>query len=69
MDRVSLAGRLRWWKFRWRVTRATLWWLAYALYKRKPELIAMSERGATPYDLPGLDLVRRALRIAAPGAR
>lgn len=65
----SLGDRLRWWQFRWRVTRATLWWLAYALVKRKPELIATSDRGATPYDLPGLGLVRRALQIAVPGAR
>jgi Predicted glycosyltransferases len=65
----ALAGRLRWWMFRYRVTRATLWWLAYAVYKRKPELIATSDRGATPYDLPGLGLVRRVLQSLVSVAR
>ena len=62
----GLALRRRWWRFRWRLSRETLWWLAYALVKRRPDLIAASERGATPWDLPGVGLIRRALQIALP---
>jgi glycosyltransferase involved in cell wall biosynthesis len=62
--------RLDWLRFRGRVTAQTLYWLAYAVYKRRPELIASSDVAATPYDLPGLAWVRRALQgIARPFVR
>lgn len=61
-ERASLAGRLRWLHFRHRLSLETLRWLVYAIVKRRRVLIATCERGATPYDLPGLALLRRALR-------
>jgi GT2 family glycosyltransferase len=65
MDRSSLRARLRWWRFRYRVTVETLRWLAYAVVRRKPAMIESSHRGATPYDLPGLAVLRRVLQGAA----
>jgi glycosyltransferase involved in cell wall biosynthesis len=66
LDFDSPRDRLRWLRFRWRLTRETLHWLAYAVVKRKGGLLTTSDRGATPWDLPGLDLLRRLLRRAAP---
>ncbi len=62
VERASWIGRLRWWAFRYRLSVETLWWLVYALVKRKGWLIASSDRGETPYDLPGLRAVRRLLQ-------
>lgn len=64
LERSTLRGRLRWWRFRYRLSVETLWWLAYALVKRKQGLIASSDRGETPWDLPGLHVVRRLLQSA-----
>jgi glycosyltransferase involved in cell wall biosynthesis len=64
MQAASWRERLRWLRFRCRVTAQTLYWLAYAVYKRRAPLIASSDAGATPYDLPGLGSLRRALQGA-----
>jgi glycosyltransferase involved in cell wall biosynthesis len=71
MARTSLADRLRWWVFRYRLSVETLWWLVYAVVKRKRTLIASCHRGETPYDLPVLGILRRLLQstILGIGAR
>jgi glycosyltransferase involved in cell wall biosynthesis len=58
----SWSDRLRWWMFRFRLTKETLYWLTYAVVKRRGDLLATSERARTPWDLPGLQLLRRLLR-------
>jgi hypothetical protein len=42
-------------------------WLAYAIVKRRIELIATCRQAETPYDLPGLGLLRRILQRTASG--
>lgn len=61
----TLAGRLQWWKFRFRLSRETLKWLAYGLIKKKPAVIASSGDGATPYDLCPLRVIRWLLVIVS----
>jgi GT2 family glycosyltransferase len=61
MQWSSLSDRLRWWRFRYRLSVKTAWWLGYAVWKRKAELITSAHRGETPYDLPGLGVLRRFL--------
>jgi glycosyltransferase involved in cell wall biosynthesis len=63
----SLSGRLRWWRFRQRLSVETLRWLAYSIVKRRTARIAACDRGATPYDLPGLGLLRRVLQWSVVG--
>ena len=64
-DVGTLAGRLRWWRFRFRLSRETGRWLAYAVVRRKRSMIATSGDGATPYDLYPLRLLRVTLRALA----
>ncbi len=52
---------LRWWWFRVRLSVETCRWLAYAVVRRKPEMILESERGATAFDLLPLLWIRRRL--------
>jgi hypothetical protein len=54
--------------FRWRLSIETLKWLAYAVVRKRPEIIKTSTESETPYDLPGLDAIRRLLRSRLPGA-
>lgn len=63
----SLAAKLDWWFFRFRLSAETLRWLAYALVKGKGGLIASCHRSATPYDLPGLGVLRWVLQRTALG--
>jgi glycosyltransferase involved in cell wall biosynthesis len=65
MDLGSPSARLRWWLFRYRLTVESLRWLGYAVVKRRGELISTSRRAETPYDLPGLRLLRRILQRTA----
>jgi glycosyltransferase involved in cell wall biosynthesis len=54
----TVVGRLQWWKFRIRLAIETMKWLAYAVVRKKPQLIASSQEGATPYDLWPVRLTR-----------
>ncbi len=65
----TLAGRLQWWKFRFRLSRETLKWLAYGLIKKKPAVIASSSDGITPYDLWPLRVIRWLLVIVSQSQR
>ena len=74
LDFGSPLAMLRWWHFRVRLSVESLRWIVYALVKRRRELIATCRQAETPYDLPGLGLLRRMLqrtaaRIGAAGGR
>lgn len=56
-----LEKKLVWLKFRARVTLETDKWLIYAFVRRKPNMLKSSFEGATPYELPGTNLLRRLL--------
>lgn len=67
LDFRSPSAALRWWHFRYRLSVESLRWIAYALVKRRRELIATCRQAETPYDLPGLGLLRRMLERTASG--
>ena len=60
-DLKTIPGRLKWWRFRLRLSAETAKWLAYALVRRKFEMIALCLEGATEYDVVLLRLFRGAL--------
>jgi len=55
-------GRWRWWGFRLKLSLETSKWLAYAVVKRRPEIIASSRESETPFDLWPLRVLRSVLR-------
>jgi glycosyltransferase involved in cell wall biosynthesis len=60
-------GRFAWWFFRLRLNMETIKWLAYALVRNIPSMIATSYEGATNYDLWPLRALRWVLqRVIAP---
>src|SRR5262245_27396969 len=67
LDRGSPSARLRWWRFRVRLSVESLRWIAYAVVKRRRDLIATCRQAETPWDLPGLGLLRRMLEWTAAG--
>jgi glycosyltransferase involved in cell wall biosynthesis len=54
----TLAGRLKWWGFRLKLSLETTKWLVYAVVRKKPEMIGTSHDSITTYDLPPLRLLR-----------
>lgn len=66
LDMKTISGQARWLLFRLRVSMETLKWLGYAVVKRRTKayIAISSEESQTRYDLPGLDIVRRFLRVA-----
>lgn len=54
-------GQLKWWGFRCRLSLETAKWLAYAVVRKKPAMLATCQGSATPYDLWPLVLLRWAL--------
>jgi GT2 family glycosyltransferase len=47
----TLAGLLRWWQFRLRLSFETAKWLTYGVVRKKPDMLATCHDSATPYDL------------------
>ena len=64
-DRRSIAGALKWWQFRIRLSLETAKWLAYAIIRRKRHMIETSADSATPYDQVWLRVFRRLVRLIA----
>lgn len=62
----SLTGRGRWWLFRLRVSLETAKWLTYAVVRKKPEMIATSDKSVTDYDFFILKIYRRLLTAMIP---
>jgi len=60
----TLTGRLRWWLFRFRLSRETAKWLVYALIRKRKDILANSRESTTKYDLWPLRLLRRAIQLA-----
>jgi glycosyltransferase involved in cell wall biosynthesis len=58
----TLAGRLKWWSFRMKLSGETAKWLVYAVVREKPAMIATSQDSVTEYDLMPLRLLRWALQ-------
>lgn len=54
----TVAGRLEWWGFRWKLTLETAKWLVYAVIRKKPGMISSSRESATRYDLWPLSVLR-----------
>lgn len=54
LDETSLRDRLTWHLFRHRVSLETAKWLAYAVVRRRHDMVRTSSEGATRYDLPAL---------------
>jgi hypothetical protein len=44
--------------FRFRLAVETMKWLGYAVVRKKPQLVACSQEGATPYDLWPVRVIR-----------
>ena len=65
-DPGTLAGRLRWWQFRWNVSRETAKWLVYSVVRKRRDMIASTRDSATRYDLWPLELLRRAVERVGP---
>lgn len=53
----------KWWLFRFRVSFETAKWLAYAILRRKRNMIDTSADSATPYDQLWLRMFRRLVRV------
>lgn len=62
LDLGTIGGRLRWWKFRWRLSLETAKWLTYAVVRKKWPMIRSSRQSETSYDFWFLNLYRFALR-------
>ena len=58
----SFKGRLKWWGFRLKLNLETIKWLAYAVVRKKPEMISTSNDSVTEYDLWLLRLFRGILK-------
>lgn len=72
LDTNSVSGRVKWARFRYRLSAETAKWMAYAIIRKKPELLATCNTGATQYDLFPLRVVRtlvRTLRRFVAGGR
>lgn len=63
----TVAGRLKWWSFRIRLSGETAKWLFFAVVRKKPAMIATSDDSITEYDLLPLKLLRWALQKVNPG--
>lgn len=57
----TVKGRLRWWRFRLKLSCETAKWLTYAVIRRKHEMLATCGESATPYDLWPVRAFRRIL--------
>lgn len=62
----TLAGRLKWWGFRLKLSGETAKWLVYAVVRKKPAMITTSQESVTAYDLLPLRLLRWALQKMQP---
>ena len=62
IDLGTVAGQLRWWQFRWRLSLETSKWLTYGVVRKKWSMVTSSRQSETPYDLWFLNLYRNALR-------
>lgn len=62
----TLAGRLKWWGFRLKLSGETAKWLVYAVVRKKPAMITTSPDSVTDYDLLPLRLLRWALQKMQP---
>lgn len=60
-DLKTLAGRLRWWQFRLRLSFETAKWLTYGVVRKKPAMITESGDSVTAHDLWPLRLYRWSL--------
>lgn len=58
----SIEGRLKWCKFRIRLSLETFKWLTYAVVRNKNQMIKTSIQSYTPYDLLPLRIYRRFLQ-------
>lgn len=55
-------GRLRWWGFRLKLSVETAKWLAYAVVRKKRDMIISSNEAITRYDVWPLGTLRRVLQ-------
>jgi glycosyltransferase involved in cell wall biosynthesis len=60
-DRSAIERRVRWWRFRLRVTLDRLRWYGYAVFKNEPELISRADRGGNSYEFAFAELFRTSL--------
>jgi GT2 family glycosyltransferase len=61
---TQLSGRLRWWRYRWRLNLETAKWLTYALVRKKWRMIETCPQSVTDYDfwwLRGYRVLLRAI--------
>jgi len=63
-DLGTVAGRLRWWGFRLKLSIETTKWLTYALVRRRVGMLVSSNESGTRYDLCFLRLYRAILLLA-----
>ena len=68
MDPGRLADRLRWTRFRARVSTETLKWLAYAVVKRQPAMLLSSTDGATDLEFRAVAVLRRRTGCGVAGS-
>lgn len=61
----TLRGRLEMVKYRLRVNADELRWLAYAVARRRTDILDDSDNVANEYELPGVVLLRKALGVAS----
>lgn len=58
----TVSGRMKWWRFRLRLSLETAKWLLYAVVRKKPAMITNSHDSVTAHDLLPLRLLRCGLR-------
>ena len=58
----TLAGRVKWWGFRIKLSGETVKWLIYAVVRKKPAMITTSFDSVTVYDLWPLRILRFVLQ-------
>jgi hypothetical protein len=58
----TIIGRLRWWRFIFKLNLDTTKWLVYAIIRKKTDMITSSYESVTEYDLWPLNILRRILQ-------
>jgi glycosyltransferase involved in cell wall biosynthesis len=63
--RSGVRNRVRWERYRLRVSRDIAYWLAYAVAKQRWDMLATSDEIANEYELPPVRWLRESLRVGA----
>jgi glycosyltransferase involved in cell wall biosynthesis len=68
LDLRTIKGRIQWWTFRVRLSAETAKWLAYAVARRKKDMVRSCSESATAFDLWPLRIARWCLLKTASGS-